>query len=207
MKLDHVFFKEAEEVAAKIPGLLDQVSPTAFANSPLGQFVRRSLGTAELTEAELLKITNQFVQKKPGQVGDANMSASTFVEYVKNLAIPRHELDTPGNWVLDLGSGAQQELAKSARLLGLRSNVISMSPRLGLPLSKDLALEHSVSDEYLRVGRTHPEPFTIAGIGANLPLDSGSMNTVLGHFSIPLHLNASELRTTFGEVRRVLPSG
>ncbi len=61
-------------------------------------------------------------------------------EYMDRLQITESDLNDPNNVILDLGAGIQQDFAGQHSDLDLKAKVISIDPRLGLPLKTDLAI-------------------------------------------------------------------
>ncbi|MEK7608234.1 MAG: hypothetical protein AAB495_01515 [Patescibacteria group bacterium] len=132
------------------------------------------------------------------------MSDRGIFRYLDCLSLTEEELNDPESIILDLGSGTEQNFAKEARLLGLKSTVISMDPRLALNEKEDLSMPHSDKEARIR-GRDNPEPKTIAAIGGALPFKDGSIKKIYALYSVPYYLNDKEaIEKNLCEMIRVL---
>jgi pSer/pThr/pTyr-binding forkhead associated (FHA) protein len=148
--------------------------------------------------------------------GATYMSGSSLKTYKTMLGLTDEELGA-GKVVLDLGSGAEQELAKQAKAAGLKATVINVDPRMAWPLEKDLAATASVPiggdiapaiEARLR-GRTNPEPMTLAAASHQLPVKDGSVDTIVSHLSVPMYIryDREKISQTLNEFARVLKVG
>ena len=149
------------------------------------------------------------------------MSAGDLRHYVYNLNIPPEELDQ--NWrILDLGSGARQNLARDCQSAQLRSRIFSLDPRLAMSDLEDVnrGLFRGVrsTDERERLyGRRFPQPLTLAGDGTQLPFANSAFKRVYAHYSVPMYLDEGQrvisktdedkIATSISEIKRVLEPG
>jgi hypothetical protein len=183
-----------------------------------GRKVRRN-ESPSLSEAapDRVKALSQLTAGREATRGERTvwMTARGMESYRERLQIPDHELDTPGRLVLDLGAGAQQELAKDARLAGLRSIVASVDPSLGKSVADDLAslAPHAgkfrpgadhwflTPGEYRYLGRLNPERFT-ATDESELPFKQ--YDSVYAQYSIPYYTAPDELEGAMARINGLL---
>jgi hypothetical protein len=151
----------------------------------------------------------------------AFMTSRGLDRYINRLEIPDSELRSPGASILDVGSGAQQELAKDMRTGGYESTVYSIDPRMKLSINEDLGKLHTslgehrdveglyvTPKEYRLIGRLFPEARTEAMTAENLKFSDNKFNSVYGLYSVPYYLkDADTIEATLGELNRVLASG
>ncbi len=134
------------------------------------------------------------------------MSDRGVFEYLDRLGISERDLDDPNIIVMDLGAGAEQDFAKQVRQLELKCKVISIDPRLGLSIDKDLSIPGTDREKRLK-GRLNPEKNSLAAIGNNLPFAKESFSRIYAMYSVPYYLEtAEEIEELFSEVLRVLKS-
>jgi SAM-dependent methyltransferase len=124
--------------------------------------------------------------------------------YQQFLEIPDEEL-APGKTVVEIGSGAKQEFARSVE--GAR--VISVDPGLALSEAKDLErLGRKIPQEYRLEGRRNPHPLTLAAVGDRLPLPDHSVDSAYASFSLPMYSQSlNDIPAFLNEVRRVVKPG
>lgn len=137
-------------------------------------------------------------------VDNAVLTERTFSEYKVILDIHDQELT---NWhvIVDLGSGMQQDFAKSLKEEGGNNTVISVDPKLALPEETDLNGIFPEEHEARLRGRKNPQEGTIAALGNNMPLKEASVDAVLAVASVPRYLKSEEsIRATFDEIFRIL---
>ena len=163
------------------------------------------------------------IAKGANQVKDGNgstvwMTARGLEGYKERLNIPDSEIDTVGKVVLDFGAGAQQELAKDARKLGLRSTFASVDPGLSQPLADDLARTSDqvgkfrpaadsgflTPKEYRYLGRLHPERFTTAH-ESDLPFKQ--FDSVYAQYSLPFYSKADEINEAMERINNLVKPG
>jgi SAM-dependent methyltransferase len=124
--------------------------------------------------------------------------------YQQFLEIPDEELAL-GKIVVEIGSGAKQEFARSVE--GAR--VISVDPGLALSEAKDLErLGRKIPQEYRLEGRRNPHPLTLAAVGDRLPLPDHSVDSAYASFSLPMYSQSlNDIPAFLNEVRRVVKPG
>jgi ubiquinone/menaquinone biosynthesis C-methylase UbiE len=138
-----------------------------------------------------------------------NMTRRGLTDYVEKLEIPPGELASPDHRILDIGAGAQQELARDAKAAGLRGHIISIDPGLALDEEKDLSrINYSMDKAYRMKGRNHSQPLTIAANGEALPFADQSADAAYAMFSIPYWAkDATQVGTFLSEMGRVVKPG
>lgn len=129
--------------------------------------------------------------------------------YVRTLDIPPEELDAEGHRILDVGSGTQQGLAKAVNEAGLRSQVISIDPRLALTEEEDLSPTSLFTPPQTRLlGRAMPQPGTMAAFSTHLPVADATMDNVYASYSVPYYLRDNgDVKQTMSEMFRALKPG
>ncbi len=153
---------------------------------------------------EKFKKSDSRLEKLPrGSLSSRGMS-----EYMNLLELTEEELNNENSLLLDLGAGIQQNFAKEARELGLKSKIISVDPRLGLEEGEDLSSIKQPDKEKRIQGRKNAESNTIAALSDALPFKNESFNHVYAVFSIPYYLESSEeIEKSLSEIIRVLKPG
>jgi SAM-dependent methyltransferase len=149
------------------------------------------------------------------------MSAGDLRHYVHNLKIPPEELHE--DWrILDLGSGARQNLARDCQHAKLRSTIFSLDPRLAMSDLEDVKIGlfrgvRGTNEPERLYGRRFPQPLTLAGDGTQLPFSDAAFQRVYAHYSLPMYLSedgvvassaqAQKIATSLAEIKRVLEPG
>jgi hypothetical protein len=159
--------------------------------------------------------------------GHSRMTDRGLDEYLKWLKAPIAELDTRGHVVLDVGAGAQQELARdSAQMWGnnvhgqergiasiqmpLRSKIISIDPGLALSEEVDLGrIYMGMKKDYRLQGRRNPQPNTLPYSIEDCPLPDHSVHHAYALFSMPFWAkDGKQVRQGLDTVKRlVIPDG
>lgn len=118
--------------------------------------------------------------------------------YEKYLGVSAEELQR--GLVLDLGSGARQQLAKE--LSGLDVQVVSLNPELRDEEVRNWSKKRILDP--LRYPRW--KRLAVAGIAQELPFKKGTFALVLANYSVPLYLKKEKgnLSKAFSEIIRVL---
>lgn len=153
-----------------------------------------------------------FAESKPPTASESNTSLGVLThrglfEYLDKLNLTEKELNDPNTLLLDLGSGTKQDFAREMKFLDLKSQVISVDPRLALPLEKDLAIP-GTDRQARREGRLNPVENSIAALGEALPFRSNSFEKIYAMYSVPFYLEQkADILATLKEIHRVLKPG
>ncbi|HEY9792449.1 MAG TPA: FHA domain-containing protein [Candidatus Obscuribacterales bacterium] len=150
-------------------------------------------------------------------VASATYMSDNSLRTVKTMLGATDEEMGKGKVVLEVGSGAEQLVAQQAKAAGLEATFINMDPRMAWPLEKDLAETANIprggdiqaAIEARRRGRENPQPNTLAAASHQIPLQDGSVDTVLSHLSVPLYIryDRDKISQTSNEFTRVLKVG
>jgi ubiquinone/menaquinone biosynthesis C-methylase UbiE len=149
--------------------------------------------------------TNAY-KNQPQDFKKTYMSDRTIFDYMENLEIPESEIAKEG-LILDIGAGAQQKLAHEAGVLGMKSKIYSLDPRLGLDEEKDLSLPRGTVEER-KMGRKEHHGLSVAGTAQKLPFLNEAFDNIYALFSVPYYIEApEEIRSTLSEIWRVTRAG
>lgn len=140
---------------------------------------------------------------------EAMLTPRDIFEYIKVFDIKDEDLNDPNATILDLGAGLRQELARQAKELNLQSKIVSLDPKLGLSLEKDLALLAYSQDRKEREdARKNLPPMPIAAISTALPFKEHSFDKIYALYSVPYYLESpQEIKVTLEEMIRTTKDG
>lgn len=106
--------------------------------------------------------------------------------------------------IVDLGAGLNQNLARDVERKKLNGMIISVDPRLALPLEKDLSL-HPIDKQKRIKGRITSFKNTLAAFGNQLPFSKGSIDKLVAMYSVPFYLESfEEISELFLELNLIL---
>lgn len=152
------------------------------------------------------------IKPKNNSVEKAFLTARDMAAYCRLLNITESFFNSENEpyLILDLGSGTEQNLAKEVRLKKINAQIVSLDPKLALDEDQDLKVLFK-NEENIRINaRKNPEPFTIAGVSTNIPIEDGAFDKIVALYSVPYYLDKNEhekIESTLKEIIRVLKIG